>query len=628
MEEETRERNNKKRSFEERKEDSSNNNNDSSSSSSNKNNAEEEPEKWVSAKQKREQLIQSINNSNHRNRNGDRRGGFNEEEEEKRRREEEEEEEEKKPKKSLLEQRVDLVKRGELQQLTEKQQKVKEEETLLQSIQDDFKPLQAVTERAKGIEYTESLRTSWKPPFHVRNMSLKHVESLRKKLHILVDGEDVVPPILSFEDMKLPREMIDCLREMGIRRPTPIQIQGLPVALSGRDMIGIAYTGSGKTMVFSAPMFLFALEEEKKLPIISGEGPFGLILCPSRELARQTFDLVEKFSDAFARSGQPRLKSMLAIGGLSIRDQEKELRSGIHMVVATPGRLLDMLNKKKINLDLCKYFVLDEADRLVDLGFEDEIRNIIDFFSGQRQTVLFSATMPKKIQNFARSALVRPIEVNVGRAGAANLDVFQEVEYVKQENKVAYLLECLQKTPPPVLIFCENKNDVDDIYEYLLIKGVEVVSVHGGKDQEEREYAIKSFKDRTKDVLVATDVASKGLDFPNIQHVINYDMPKEIENYVHRIGRTGRRGMTGVATTFVNKNDQETTLLDLKHLLIESKQKLPVFLQTLESPDVPEEMGNQPCGFCGGLGHLMSDCPKRTKAARKANSHGGGDGGY
>ncbi|KAL6219701.1 hypothetical protein ACLB2K_007460 [Fragaria x ananassa] len=153
--------------------------------------------------------------------------------------------------------------------------------------------------------------------------------------------------------------------------------------------------------------------------------------------------------------------------------------------------------------------------------------------------------MPAKIQNFARSALVKPVTVNVGQAGAANLVVTQEVEYVKQEVKIVYLLECLQKTPPPVLIFCENKADVDDIHEYLLLKGVEAVAIHGGKHQEEREYAISSFKAGKKDVLVATDVASNGLDFRDIQHVINYDMPAEIENYVHRIGRTGRCGKTG-----------------------------------------------------------------------------------
>jgi ATP-dependent RNA helicase DDX41 len=304
--------------------------------------------------------------------------------------------------------------------------------------------------------------------------------------------------------------------------------------LSGRDMIGLAFTGSGKTLVFALPLIMLALEEEMKLPTESGEGPFGLIICPSRELAKQTHTVISGACDHLVRGGYPQLRTLLCIGGVPFKEQAETIRRGVHMVVATPGRLLDFLKKKKFTLDFCKYLCLDEADRLVDMGFEEDLSGVVDFFTNQRQTLLFSATMPKKIQDFAKQALVKPIVVNVGRAGAANLDVIQEVEYVKQEAKIVYLLECLQKTAPPVLIFCESKSDVDDIHEYLLLKGVEAVGVHGGKDQEEREYAIQSFKEGKKDVLVATDIASKGLDFPDIQHVINYDMPKEIENYVHR----------------------------------------------------------------------------------------------
>lgn len=294
------------------------------------------------------------------------------------------------------------------------------------------------------------------------------------------------------------------------------------------------------------------------------------------------------------------------------------------MVVATPGRLNDLLNKKRLSMAQCRYLVMDEADRMVDLGFEEEIRNTLDHFRGQRQTLLFSATMPRKIQDFAKTALVDPIVINVGRAGAANLDVIQEVEYVKQEAKLVYLLKCLQKTPPPVLIFCENKSDVDDVHEYLLLKGVEAVAIHGGLDQEERHEAIKSFKEGTKDVLIGTDVASKGLDFPAIQHVINFDMPKEIENYVHRIGRTGRCGRTGVATTFVNKNQEETILLDLKALLLEAGQNVPPFLQQLDSPasghNVEEIGGVKGCAYCGGLGHRIANCPKLETTRQKTSS--------
>merc|ERR1712139_468995 len=258
---------------------------------------------------------------------------------------------------------------------------------------------------------------------------------------------------------------------------------------------------------------------------------------------------------------------------------------------------------------------------------EDELRNVLDSFQGQRQTLLFSATMPKKIQDFASSALVDACVVNVGRAGAANLDVVQEVEYVKAEAKLLYLLHCLQKSPPPVLIFCENKADVDDVHEYLLLKGVDACAIHGGLAQEERHDSIRSFKEGTKDVLIGTDVASKGLDFPAIQHVINFDMPKEVENYVHRIGRTGRCGRTGVATTFVNKNQDETILLDLKALLLEAGQNVPPFLQQLDSPaeaNQKEIGGTKGCAYCGGLGHRIADCPK-LEANRDKIAGGGKD---
>ena len=274
------------------------------------------------------------------------------------------------------------------------------------------------------------------------------------------------------------------------------------------------------------------------------------------------------------------------------------------------------------DLFITRYMALDEADRMIDMGFEDDVRTVMSFFKGQRQTLLFSATMPAKIREFAESALVDHVVVNVGRAGAANLDVVQEVEYVKQEAKIVYLLECLQKTPPPVLIFAENKKDVDDMHEYLLLKGVETVAIHGGKDQEERDMAIKSFKEGRKDVLVATDVASKGLDFPNIQHVINFDMPENIEDYVHRIGRTGRCGKTGIATTFINKLVPETTLLDLKYLLLEAKQKIPPALEAMSSEmeKFLKMGGTQGCLYCGGPGHRITDCPKREALQKKQTS--------
>ena len=457
-----------------------------------------------------------------------------------------------------------------------------------------------------------------------------------------------------------PPPVLRVLASKGITRPTPIQMQGLPVILSGRDMIGIAFTGSGKTLAFSLPAIMLALQEEARLPLSGGEGPLALILAPSRELARQTSQIIDEYLEALAASGgegegqeeengggggggdgrtkqrYPALRSLLCVGGVDARSQSDLVRDrGVHVATATPGRLKDLLGRKRLTLDACRYLCLDEADRMVDLGFEDDLREILSFFKSQRQTLMFSATMPAKIRAFAHSALVDPVTVNVGRSGAANLDVIQEVEYVKQEAKLVYLLECLQKTAPPVMVFAENQRDVDDVHEYLLLKGVEAAAVHGGKDQDERSAAIDDFKAGRVDVLVATDVASKGLDFPDIQHVINYDMPREIENYVHRIGRTGRCGKTGVATTFVNKSQSESVLLDLKHLLREAKQRVPPVLAALHDPmdelqALADASGTKGCAYCGGLGHRIADCPKldtqNKEAARRQKDYLGSGG--
>lgn len=512
---------------------------------------------------------------------------------------------------SLLDQHSKLKQEAQARIETAREKQLKEEEKILESVAEKT-ALMGVAELAKGVEYTDPITTGWRPPRYILERSEDKHNKLRRKLNILVEGEDLPPPIKSFKEMKFPKVLLHALKRRGITTPTPIQIQGIPAVLTGRDIIGIAFTGSGKTLVFVLPLIMFCLEQEKRLPFVDGEGPYGLIVCPSRELARQTIEVMEYFTKAFEVGGYPSLRCTLCIGGISVKEQLETIKRGTHILVATPGRLMDMLDKKMVNLDVCRYLCLDEADRMIDMGFEEDVRTIFSYFKGQRQTLLFSATMPKKIQNFARSALVKPVTVNVGRAGAASLNVIQEVEYVKQEEKMIRILECLQKTAPPVLIFAEKKQDVDAIHEYLLLKGVDAVSIHGGKDQEERTLSVQQFRAGEKDVLVATDVASKGLDFAEVQHVINFDMPDDIENYVHRIGRTGRCGRTGIATTFINKVCEESLLLDLKHLLIEAKQKVPPFLAALQSEneqylDVGGEVG---CSYCGGLGHRITDCPK------------------
>ena len=535
---------------------------------------------------------------------------------------------------SLLDQHNELKKKAELLKESELEKKLKEEKKILEMISEK-KALMGVKELAQGIQYDKPIETSWRPPKYISEMSEEDASKLREKYRILIDGEAVGAPIETFEEMLFPKSILKGLKKKGIKQPTPIQMQGIPAVLSGRDMIGISYTGSGKTLVFALPLIMFCMEQEIKLKFQSNEGPYGLVICPSRELAKQTTEIVQYYCDALFSTGLPLLRPLLCTGGTQKREQKEAFKQGVHILIATPGRLIDLLNTKVINLDICRYLCMDEADRMIDLGFEEDVRTIFSYFKAQRQTLLFSATMPKKIQEFAKSALVKPVTVNVGRAGAASLLVQQDVEYMRLEQRLGHLLVTLQKTEPPVLIFAMKKFDVDEIHEYLLLKGVDAVSIHGGKDQEERTKAVEQFRSGKMDVLVATDIASKGLDFIEIKHVINYDMPDDIEDYIHRIGRTGRSEKKGLATTFVNNACDESILMDLKHLLIDAKQKVPQFLIALDLEREDLNLGNERgCIYCSGLGHRVGNCPKlEANQNKKINSigkkdflvNGGGD---
>ena len=257
----------------------------------------------------------------------------------------------------------------------QQQQQYSEMALLKEANQVQTNALQSSEEIATGVKRTESLTTTWRAPAHILARSEAEHEEVRAKWHILIEGEECPPPLKSFADMKVPKCILEALQKKGISRPTPIQVQGIPALLSGRDLVGIAFTGSGKTLTFSLPMVLFALEEELNMPLEGKEGPIGLVLCPSRELARQTFEVVEFYCHALRDSGYPEIRAALCIGGESNQELvDLATRKGVHCIVATPGRLNDHLNKKRLNMDICKYLVLDEGDRMLDLGFDEEVR--------------------------------------------------------------------------------------------------------------------------------------------------------------------------------------------------------------------------------------------------------------
>ena len=298
---------------------------------------------------------------------------------------------------SLLEEVQEEKRRNELNPNYEQEQRELEEARLLATTTaNQTNALTSVADRAEGKVYTESMPSSWRPQRRLREMNEEKRERLRERWHILTEGDDIPPPCKSFKEMRFPTPIIEGLAAKGILRPTPIQVQGIPVALSGRDMVGIAFTGSGKTIVFTLPCVMFALEDEMKLPLAPGEGPVGLILSPSRELARQTFDVCKHFCDHLARGGFPEIRCMLCIGGEAMRDQMAVVRSGVHIVVATTGRLNDHLDKGRLSLSACRYVCLDEGDRLLDLGSDEDV---------QVSCLLFTVTFHMNLaHNLTRSA--------------------------------------------------------------------------------------------------------------------------------------------------------------------------------------------------------------------------------
>ena len=348
---------------------------------------------------------------------------------------------------------------------------------------------------------------------------------------------------MCFKDLGLIEPLLRAVAEEGYTTPTPIQIEAIPPLLAGKDLLGCAQTGTGKTAAFALPILQRFHANQYK-----GEGtrPIrALIITPTRELASQ-------ISDSFGAYGaHTRLRHTVVFGGVRQGPQAKALKKGVDILVATPGRLLDLMGQKLIKLRNLEVFVLDEADRMLDMGFIIDIRRIIAQIPVKRQTLLFSATMPSAIQGLADSLLNDPVEVRVSPETPAAETVTQSVYLVEWHDKQALLEHLLAgKDATRVLIFTRTKRGADKVSTHLKIAGIKSDSIHSDKTQVARERALARFKKGKTPVLVASDVAARGIDIDNISHVINYDMPNEAEVYVHRIGRTGRAGTPGVAWSF------------------------------------------------------------------------------
>ncbi|WRS26374.1 DEAD/DEAH box helicase [Oscillospiraceae bacterium MB08-C2-2] len=393
---------------------------------------------------------------------------------------------------------------------------------------------------------------------------------------------------MEFSELNIIPPILRALTKEGYKNPTPIQEQAIPPVLERRDLLGCAQTGTGKTAAFAVPI-LQLLYEKGKRP--EGRRPIrALVLTPTRELALQ---IQESFS-AYGR--QTGLRSCVVFGGVSQKPQEENLRRGVDVLVATPGRLMDLMNQKLVNLAKVEIFVLDEADRMLDMGFIHDVKKIISYLPPKRQTLLFSATMPPEIQHLVDTLLQNPVKVEITPAATTVDTISQRVYFVDKINKRALLQSLLaDKSIRTALVFTRTKHGADRVARDLSRANITSAAIHGDKSQGARQLALTNFKNGKLRVLVATDIAARGIDIDQLSHVINYDLPNIPETYVHRIGRTGRAGLSGIAISFCDVTEKPY-LKDIQKLI---RKDIPVvgahpFPMTVMAPPPKEAQASRP----------------------------------
>lgn len=376
----------------------------------------------------------------------------------------------------------------------------------------------------------------------------------------------------AFIKLGIAPEIIEALSAQGYSQPTPIQEQAIPAALNHQDVLGTAQTGTGKTAAFSIPIIQHLMRDAGK-----NRGIKALILTPTRELALQIDESVEAYG------ANLRLKHAVIFGGVGQQPQVDAIKRGVDIITATPGRLLDLMQQGYIDLRNVQFFVLDEADRMLDMGFIHDVKKVIAKLPRDRQTLFFSATMPSEVVKLSQNILVDPVRVSVAPVSTTAEKVSQSVFYVDQKNKrflLRHLLDTSAENFPSVLVFTRTKHGADKVVKDLVKLKITAQAIHGNKSQTARQTALANFKNRTTRVLVATDIAARGIDIDELTHVINYEIPNIPETYVHRIGRTGRAGNSGVAWSFVDR-EEVPYLRDIQKLI---RMDIPV---TAEHPFLP-----------------------------------------
>ncbi|KAL8687323.1 MAG: hypothetical protein Q9218_006470 [Villophora microphyllina] len=479
------------------------------------------------------------------------------------------------------------------------------------------------------LNYQPFRKSFYHEPSELSEMTEEELADLRLELDgIKIRGIDAPKPVLKWSQCGLGAQSLEVIQRLGYESPTSIQAQAIPSIMSGRDVIGVAKTGSGKTIAFLLPMFRHIKDQR---PLDSLDGPVGLIMTPTRELATQIHKECKPFLKAL------NLRAVCAYGGAPIKDQIADLKRGAEIIVCTPGRMIDLLaaNSGRVtNLRRVTYIVLDEADRMFDMGFEPQVMKILANIRPDRQTVLFSATFPRQMEALARKTLVKPVEIVVGGRSVVAPEITQIVEVRSEETKFIRLLELLGKLyeeekneDDRALIFVDRQESADGLLKDLMRKGYPCMSIHGGKDQIDRDSTIDDFKAGIVPILIATSVAARGLDVKQLKLVVNYDAPNHLEDYVHRAGRTGRAGNTGTAVTFVT-SEQDRYSLDISKALKQSGQTVPEDLQKLVEGFIEKVKSGKEkvsgSGF-GGKGLERLDQERDAARARERKTHKTGD---
>ncbi|XP_037901410.1 DEAD-box ATP-dependent RNA helicase 20-like [Glossina fuscipes] len=417
------------------------------------------------------------------------------------------------------------------------------------------------------ISLTPFKKNFYTPCASVKDRSQSDVDNFLTNNEITLKGSSIPMPSFEFNEGGFPDYVMTGIKKLGFAKPTAIQAQGWPIALSGRDMVGVAQTGSGKTLAYVLPAVVHINNQPR---LEHSDGPIALILAPTRELAQQIQQVANEFGS------QIQVRNTCIFGGAPKQPQSRDLERGVEIVIATPGRLIDFLERGVTNLRRCTYLVLAEADRMLDMGFEPQIRKIIKQIRPDRQVLMWSATWPKEVRNLAEEFLDNYIQINIGSLTlSANHNILQIVdvcEEAEKTNKLNKLLgEISSEKDTKTIIFVETKKRVDEITRSISRQGWRACAIHGDKSQQERDYVLTSFRNGRSSILVATDVAARGLDVDDVKFVINYDYPSNSEDYVHRIGRTGRSNNTGTAyTLFTTANANKAN--DLIQVLREAKQ--------------------------------------------------------